>query len=169
MGKDRLAKKYYEQSFRYENVFDPSTNLMRGKNEDGTFQSPFNPLKWGDAFTEGNSLHYTWSVFQDVEGLANLMGGKESFIKQLDDVFTMPPDFDDSYYGITIHEIREMQIVNMGNYAHGNQPIQHMIYLYNYTSQPWKAQEHVREVLTKLYSYHPDGYRDEVEKDVTSV
>jgi len=169
LGKTDIAEKFYKQSERYKNVFDPSTNLMRGKNEDGTFQSPFNPLKWGDAFTEGNSLHYTWSVFQDVEGLANLMGGKESFIKQLDDVFTMPPDFDDSYYGITIHEIREMQIVNMGNYAHGNQPIQHMIYLYNHAGVPYKTQEKIRDVLTTLYSATPDGYCGDEDNGQTSA
>jgi predicted alpha-1,2-mannosidase len=169
LGETEIAEKFYKQSERYKNVFDPSTNLMRGKNEDGTFQSPFNPLKWGDAFTEGNSLHYTWSVFQDVEGLANLMGGKESFIKQLDGVFTMPPDFDDSYYGITIHEIREMQIVNMGNYAHGNQPIQHMIYLYNHAGVPFKTQEKIRDVLTTLYSATPDGYCGDEDNGQTSA
>ncbi|MEZ4780448.1 MAG: GH92 family glycosyl hydrolase [Flavobacteriaceae bacterium] len=169
LGETDIAEKFYKQSERYKNVFDPSTNLMRGKNEDGTFQSPFNPLKWGDAFTEGNSLHYTWSVFQDVEGLANLMGGKENFIKQLDGVFTMPPDFDDSYYGITIHEIREMQIVNMGNYAHGNQPIQHMIYLYNHAGVPFKTQEKIRDVLTTLYSATPDGYCGDEDNGQTSA
>ncbi len=169
LGKNDLAKKYYSQSLNYKNVFDASTNLMRGKNEDGTFQSPFNPLKWGDAFTEGNSLHYTWSVFHDVQGLIDLMGGKENFVKQLDTVFTMPPDFDDSYYGGTIHEIREMQIVNMGNYAHGNQPIQHMIYLYNYAGVPYKTQEKIRDVLTKLYSATPDGYCGDEDNGQTSA
>ncbi|QTE22446.1 GH92 family glycosyl hydrolase [Polaribacter cellanae] len=169
LGETAIAEKYYQKSLNYKNVFDPSTNLMRGKNEDGTFQSPFNPLKWGDAFTEGNSLHYTWSVFHDVEGLINLMGGKNKFIAQLDSVFTMPPDFDDSYYGGTIHEIREMQIVNMGNYAHGNQPIQHMIYLYNHAGTPYKAQEKIRDVLTKLYSATPDGYCGDEDNGQTSA
>ena len=68
LGKEEVANQYYKKSLNYKNVFDTTTNLMRGKNENGTFQSPFNPLKWGDAFTEGNSLHYTWSVFHDVEG-----------------------------------------------------------------------------------------------------
>jgi predicted alpha-1,2-mannosidase len=169
LGISDIAERFYKQAHNYKNVFDSESNLMRGKNEDGTFQSPFNPLKWGDAFTEGNSLHYTWSVFHDVQGLINLMGGKENFIKQLDGVFTMPPDFDDSYYGQTIHEIREMQIVNMGNYAHGNQPIQHMIYLYNYAGVPYKAQEKVREVLTKLYSATPDGYCGDEDNGQTSA
>ena len=169
LGKKEIANQYYKQSLNYKNVFDPSTNLMRGKNKDGTFQSPFNPLKWGDAFTEGNSLHYTWSVFHDVKGLINLMGGQNNFIKQLDGVFTMPPDFDDSYYGGTIHEIREMQIVNMGNYAHGNQPIQHMIYLYNHAGVPYKAQEKIRTVLTDLYSATPDGYCGDEDNGQTSA
>ncbi|MCB0425919.1 MAG: GH92 family glycosyl hydrolase [Mangrovimonas sp.] len=169
LGKDSVADKFYQQSLNYKSVFDPSTNLMRGKNEDGSFQSPFNPLKWGDAFTEGNSLHYTWSVFHDIQGLMDLMGGKETFVKQLDTVFEMPPDFDDSYYGGTIHEIREMQIVNMGNYAHGNQPIQHMIYLYNYANASYKAQEKIRMVLTKLYSATPDGYCGDEDNGQTSA
>ena len=105
---------------------------MRGKNENGEFMAPFSPLKWGDAFTEGNSWHYSWSVFHDPQGLIDLMGGKDSFVMMLDSVFAVPPLFDDSYYGGVIHEIREMTVMNMGNYAHGNQPIQHMIYLYNY-------------------------------------
>ena len=169
LGKSEVADQYYQQSKNYQLVFDSTTNLMRGKNEDGRFQEPFNPLKWGDAFTEGNSLHYTWSVFHDVQGLIDLMGGREPFIKQLDSVFTMPPDFDDSYYGQTIHEIREMQIVNMGNYAHGNQPIQHMIYLYNYAGVPYKAQQRVREVLTKLYAATPDGYAGDEDNGQTSA
>lgn len=169
LKKDSIANRFYKQALNYKHVFDPSTNLMRGKNEDGSFQSPFNPLKWGDAFTEGNSLHYTWSVFHDVQGLINLMGGKDNFVKQLNGVFTMPPDFDDSYYGGTIHEIREMQIVNMGNYAHGNQPIQHMIYLYNYANKPYKTQEKIRLVLDKLYSATPDGYCGDEDNGQTSA
>ncbi|NOX64480.1 MAG: glycoside hydrolase family 92 protein [Chlorobi bacterium] len=160
---------FKERSQNYKNLFDPEHKLMRGKNADGTFQSPFNPLKWGDAFTEGNSLHYTWSVFQDIEGLINLMGGEKEFVSMLDTVFSMPPDYDCSYYGFTIHEIREMQIANMGNYAHGNQPIQHMIYLYNYAGEPWKAQKHVREVMDKLYLDTPDGYCGDEDNGQTSA
>ena len=160
---------FKKRAQNYHNVFDAETKLMRGKNEDGTFQSPFSPYKWGDAFTEGNSWHYTWSVFQDVEGLKQLMGGDDSFVAMLDSVFVVPPVFDDSYYGFTIHEIREMQIAGMGNYAHGNQPIQHMIYLYNYTSQPWKTQKHVREVLTKLYTPQADGYCGDEDNGQTSA
>ena len=160
---------YAQRSRNYRNVFDPESGLMRGRNADGTFQSPFNPFKWGDAFTEGNSWHYTWSVFHDVQGLIDLMGGKEAFVRQLDTVFALPPVFDDSYYGGVIHEIREMEIMDMGNYAHGNQPIQHMIYLYNYAGQPWKAQYWLREVMTRLYLPTPDGYCGDEDNGQTSA
>ena len=153
----------------YRNLFDPETKLMRGRNADGTFQSPFSPYKWGDAFTEGNSWHYTWSVFHDVEGLAELMGGREEFGRMLDSVFVVPPIYDDSYYGFRIHEITEMQVANMGNYAHGNQPAQHMIYLYNYAGMPHKAQWWTREVMDRLYSAKPDGYCGDEDNGQTSA
>ncbi|MBQ9555285.1 MAG: GH92 family glycosyl hydrolase [Muribaculaceae bacterium] len=160
---------FRERAMNYRNVFDPETKLMRGRLKDGNFQSPFSPLKWGDDFTEGNSWHYTWSVFHDPQGLIELMGGNGVFCQMLDSVFAVPPVFDDSYYGYTIHEIREMQIMNMGNYAHGNQPIQHMIYLYNYAGQPWKAQYWVTEVMDRLYSPTPDGYCGDEDNGQTSA
>jgi predicted alpha-1,2-mannosidase len=160
---------FAQRAMNYKNLYDAESKLMRGKNEDGTFQTPFSPFKWGDAFTEGNAWHYTWSVFHDVQGLIDLMGGNQEFVNMLDSVFVVPPVFDDSYYGRVIHEIREMQIMNMGNYAHGNQPIQHMIYLYNYAGQPWKAQYWLREVMNRLYSPHPDGYCGDEDNGQTSA
>ena len=170
LGKsEKELKPFLARAYNYKNVFDPETKLMRGRNKDGKFQSPFSPLKWGDAFTEGNSWHYSWSVFHDPQGLINLMGGKQDFNQMLDSVFNVPPLFDDSYYGGVIHEIREMQIMNMGNYAHGNQPIQHMIYLYGYSGQPWKTQYWIREVMDKLYNAHPDGYCGDEDNGQTSA
>ena len=160
---------YAKRSMNYKNLFDSSSGLMRGKNADGTFQSPFSPFKWGGAFTEGNSWHYTWSVFQDVAGLAKLMGGNQKFVTKLDSVFSMPPVFDESAYGGVIHEIREMQIANMGQYAHGNQPIQHMIYLYNYGGAPWKTQYWVRETMNRMYAATPDGYCGDEDNGQTSA
>ncbi len=160
---------YEKRMMNYKNLFDPETKLMRGKNKDGNFQKPFNPFKWGDAFTEGNSWHYSWSVFHDVQGLIDLMGGEKIFISMLDSVFNMPPTYDDTYYGGMIHEIKEMQIMNMGQYAHGNQPIQHLIYLYNYAGQPWKTQYWVREVMNRLYKPTPDGYCGDEDNGQTSA
>lgn len=160
---------FAKRAMNYKNLFDPETKLMRGKNQDGTFMKPFSPLKWGDAFTEGNSWHYTWSVFHDPQGLIDLIGGKETFIQMMDSVFNVPPLFDDSYYGFVIHEIREMTVMNMGNYAHGNQPIQHMIYLYNYAGQPWKAQYWLRQVMNRMYTPTPDGYCGDEDNGQTSA
>jgi predicted alpha-1,2-mannosidase len=160
---------YAKRSMNYKNLFDPSSGLMRGKNKDGSFQSPFSPFKWGGAFTEGNSWHYSWSVFHDVAGLSKLMGGKEKFVMKLDSVFSLPPIFDESAYGGVIHEIREMQIANMGQYAHGNQPIQHMTYLYNYGGAPWKSQYWVRETMNRMYNATPDGYCGDEDNGQTSA
>ncbi len=167
--KAKELKPFKERAMNYQKVFDPETKLMRGRNEDGTFQRPFSPLKWGDAFTEGNAWHYTWSVFHDPDGLIGLMGGKDVFVQMLDSVFNVPPLFDESYYGSVIHEIREMQIMNMGNYAHGNQPIQHMIYLYDWAAQPWKVQYWVREAMDRLYNSQPDGYCGDEDNGQTSA
>ena len=169
---DRPAEeiaKWEARSNNWKNVFDPSHNLMRGRNLDGSFQEPFSPYKWGGAFTEGNAWHYTWSVFHDVDGLAEAMGGEEVFAQMLDSVFVVPPIYDDSYYGYRIHEITEMQVANMGNYAHGNQPAQHMIYLYNWAGQPEKTQKWVREVMDRLYSAAPDGYCGDEDNGQTSA
>jgi len=160
---------YAQRSMNYKKLFDPETGLMRGKNRDGSFQAPFNPFKWGDAFTEGNSWHYSWSVFHDVDGLVQLMGGRKAFVDKLDTVFDLPPVYDESYYKGVIHEIREMQIANMGQYAHGNQPIQHMIYLYNYAGAPWKAQYWLRETMDRMYAPTPDGYCGDEDNGQTSA
>ena len=170
MGKkEKELKPFRQHAMNYKNVFDKESKLMRGRNQDGTFQSPFSPLKWGDAFTEGNAWHYTWSVFHDPEGLIRLMGGKDVFVSMLDSVFNVPPLFDESYYGGVIHEIREMQIMGMGNYAHGNQPIQHMIYLYDWAAQPWKTQQRIREVMDRFYNAAPDGYCGDEDNGQTSA
>ena len=158
-----------KRALNYRNLFRSEYNLMCGRKADGTFEENFSPLKWGGDFTEGNSWHYTWSVFHDVQGLIDLMDGKKNFTAMLDSVFAVPPLYDDSYYGFPIHEIREMTVMNMGNYAHGNQPIQHMIYLYNYAGEPWKAQYRLRQVMERMYSPTPDGYCGDEDNGQTSA
>ena len=170
MGKSKKAlEPFKKRAMNYRNVFDPTVKMMRGRLKNGQFQSPFSPYKWGDAFTEGNSWHWTWCVFHDPNGLINLMGGRETFNRMMDSVFVVPPIFDDSYYGQVIHEIREMQVMDMGNYAHGNQPIQHMPYLYDWSGQPWKAQWHIRDIMDRLYNANPDGYCGDEDNGQTSA
>ena len=161
--------RFRNRSFNYKNVFDSSTNFMRGKSSDGNFESPFRPDKWGGVFTEGSAWHYTWSVLHDPQGLINLMGGRENYVRKMDQIFTSDPSSDYSYYGFKIHEILEMEIGGMGQYAHGNQPVQHAIYLYNYAQEPWKTQEKVRYVMDNLYGSGADGYCGDEDNGQTSA
>ena len=160
---------FKKRSYNYINVFDSTTNFMRGKSLKGEFESPFRPDKWGGVFTEGSAWHYTWSVLHDPQGLINLMGGRENFTEKMDLIFTSKPTSDYSYYGFKIHEILEMELAGMGQYAHGNQPIQHAIYLYNYAQQPWKTQEKVRYVMDNLYGEGADGYCGDEDNGQTSA
>jgi len=154
--------------YNYKNVYDPSTRFMRGKGIDGQWTKNFDPIEWGGPFTEGNAWHYHWSVFQDTKGLINLMGGEKNFNAKLDSVFSEPNKVKVGTYGGMIHEMTEMVMANMGQYAHGNQPIQHMVYLYNYAGQPWKSQFHARNVMTKLYDATENGYPGDEDQGQTS-
>lgn len=164
---------YYEdlfgkQLFNYKNVYDPSTRFMRGRDKKGNWTSDFDPKEWGGAYTEGNAWHYHWSVFHDIQGLINLMKGDKNFVAKLDSVFSEDNTFKIGTYGHVIHEMAEMAMINMGQYAHGNQPIQHMIYLYDYAGEPWKTQFRAREIMSKLYSSGPDGYPGDEDQGQTS-
>lgn len=161
--------RFHQRAQNYRKLFDRSTNFMRGRNQDGSWHSPFVPEKWGGDFTEGCAWHYTWSVFHDVQGLIDLMGGRQAFVNKLDAVFSTPPVYDCSYYGFPIHEIVEMCVMNMGQYAHGNQPIQHMVYLYDYAGQPWKTQQWLREVMDRMYTDQPDGLCGDEDNGQTSA
>lgn len=161
-------KIFERQLYNYKNVFDSSTGFMRGKNAKGEWNKNFDPTEWGGPFTEGNAWHWLWSVFHDVQGLINLLGGDKNFNAKLDSVFSVPNTVNVGSYGGMIHEMTEMVMANMGQYAHGNQPIQHMVYLYNYSGEPWKAQYHAREVMDKLYNATENGYPGDEDQGQTS-
>lgn len=169
IDKQDVKEAFYAKSQNYQNLFDPAWGFMRAKNKEGRWIEPFNPVEWGGPFTEGSSWHYTWSVFHDVKGLSHLMGGNEAMGQRLDSMFKAPAIYDYGTYGFEIHEITEMVALNMGQYAHGNQPVQHAIYLYDYIGQPWKTQYHVREVLDKLYNPGPKGYCGDEDNGQTSA
>lgn len=169
LGEDSIAAVFEQQSLNYKHVFDQASLLMRGRRKDGTFIREISPVAWGGPFTEGNAWHYTWSVFHDIEGLISLMGGRETFLAMMDSVFSQPPDFEIGTYPYEIHEITEMVAADMGQYAHGNQPVQHMIYLYNYAGEPSKAQYWVREVMDRLYAPVPEGYCGDEDNGQTSA
>lgn len=162
----QLAKmtgnKFYQevfgkQMYNYKNVYDPSVGFMRGRKIDGSW-ADFDPYEWGGPYCEGNAWHYTWSVFHDVKGLIDLMGGDEKFVAKIDSVFSVPNTIKYGTYGTKIHEMLEMELAKMGQYAQGNQPIQHMIYLYSYAGQPWKTQYWIRQVMDRLYNGTENGY-----------
>lgn len=159
---------YKERSLNYRNVYNPEYRLMSGRNDKGVFNPNFDPADWSGDFCEGNSWHWSFCVFHDPQGLINLMGGKKQFNEMIDSVFMIPGKQGLRSRGI-IHEMREMQIMDMGQYAHGNQPIQHMVYLYNYSEVPWKAQARIREIMGKLYSATPDGYCGDEDNGQTSA
>lgn len=167
-GNQKYVDQYAKPMYNYRNVYDSSTRFMRGKGLDGTWTKNFDPIEWGGPFTEGNSWHYTWSVFQDTQGLINLIGGDKNFNAKLDSVFTEPNKVKVGTYGGMIHEMSEMVMADLGQYAHGNQPIQHMVYLYNYSGEPWKAQFHARQVMTKLYNATENGYPGDEDQGQTS-
>ncbi len=157
-GHEEYAKVFARQMYNYKNVFDPAIGLMRGKGADGKWQEPFDPLEWGGPFCEGNAWHYSWSVFHDVQGLIDLYGSDEKFTTKMDSVFILPSVIKPGTYGGVIHEMREMELAGMGQYAHGNQPIQHMPYLYSYAGQPWKTQYWVRQIVQRLYNPTEKGF-----------
>jgi predicted alpha-1,2-mannosidase len=158
LGKADDYRMFAARSRNYRNVFDPSTGFMRGRTASGEWVQPFDPLDWGGVFTEGNAWQWLWSVQHDVPGLIELLGGREAFLRKLDAMFSMTSDFKVGGYGKVIHEMTEAKLQNMGQYAHVNEPVHHVVYLYDYVGQPWKTQKLVHEVMTRLYKPGPDGW-----------
>ncbi|MBB5352393.1 putative alpha-1,2-mannosidase [Haloferula luteola] len=169
VGNSEAAKTFRARTGNYKKLWDPEVGFMRGRLSNGEWMPDFDPARWGSPFTEGCSWHYTWSVFHDVQGLIDLMGGDEAFTTKLDSVFQADPRVNTGAYGGMIHEMAEMVAANMGQYAHGNQPIQHMIYLYGYAGQPWKTQVRAREVMARLYHPTPDGLCGDEDNGQTSA
>ena len=169
MGKSEAELAPYKKAaLNYANVYNPARTLMCGREEQGAFNADFVPENWSGEFCEGNSWHWSFCVFHDPAGLSKLMGGRDEMTEMMDSVFVLP-----SYLGLRsrgmIHEMREMQVMDMGQYAHGNQPIQHMVYLYNWTGQPWKAQYWTREIMDKLYNPNADAYCGDEDNGQTSA
>jgi predicted alpha-1,2-mannosidase len=147
LGKTDDYNYFMRRANSFKNIFDPSTGWMRGKDSQGRWRTPFNPHNYGDNgdFTEGTSAQYSWYVPQDVPGLIALMGGKEKFAGKLDNLFKAGTAGPDDIQG------------RIGEYWHGNEPSHHIIYLYDYAGQPWKAQQRVHEVMKSQYGAKPNS------------
>ena len=149
MGKTELANEFYKRSQNYRNVFNPATGFMQPIDDKGVFQPNFNPDEYTAHICESNAWHYFWSVQHDIKGLVSLTGGQDKFAAKLDSMFTYIPAGNE-----------ELPIFNtgmIGQYAHGNEPSHHVIYLYNKVRQPWKAQKYVAQVMHDLYFNAPAG------------
>lgn len=169
IGRMDVAETYYKKAQNYRNLYYPEHGFMWAKDAHGKWRDNFDATEWGGPFTEGSSWHWTWSVLHDPEGLSELMGGYKPMTALMDSMFVAPNTFNYGTYGFVIHEIAEMVALNMGQYAHGNQPIQHAIYLYNYIGEPWKTQYHIREVMDKLYNPGSKGYCGDEDNGQTSA
>ena len=148
MGKDDIYQKYIQRSQNYINVFDGNTKFFRPKRMDGNWETPFNPIEIGRAYTEATAWQYRFFVPHDVSGMAQLFGGKKEFITALDSIFTVESDVHGDLVDIT---------GLIGQYVHGNEPSHHIAYLYDYVGQPWKTQEMTRRLLHEMYAPTPEG------------
>ncbi len=158
LGKDEDYKLFMARSKNYRNVYDAQVGFMRGRKSDGSWIEPFDPLAWGGVYTEGNAWQWLWSVQQDIPGLMELMGGRDAFIKKLDALFATTTAFKTGGYGHVIHEMTEAKMEDMGQYAHINEPVHHVAYLYDYAGQPWKTQRLVHMIEDRLYRPGPAGW-----------
>lgn len=149
LGRDGTAEAYYRRALNYVNVFDGSTRFFRGRRSDGGWTTPFEEFATGRDYTEATPWHYRFFAPHDVNGLEQLFGGREAFVRELDRLFTLTSDemrFD-------VADVTGL----MGQYAHGNEPSHHMAYLYNYVGMPWRTQELTRRLLDEMYAPTPEG------------
>lgn len=149
MGRDDVFGEYAQRALNYVHVFDGSTCFFRGRRSDGNWSEPFEEFATGRDYTEATPWHYRFFVPHDVNGLIQLFGSREAFIREVDRLFTLESD----EMQLDVSDVTGL----MGQYAHGNEPSHHMAYLYNYVGQPWKTQELTRRLLHEMYAPTPEG------------
>jgi len=149
---DRMRKR----AGNWRNLYDPSVGFMRAKKENGAWVEPFDSLAWGGPYVEGGPWQSSWAVQHDPAGLMAVMGGEKAFAEKIDTMLAIAPDFHVGGYGGVIHEMTEMKIAPFGQYAHSNQPVHHVLFLYLAAGRPWRCQKEVRRVMELMYS--PDGF-----------
>ena len=149
LGEKQIADEFYKRSRNYKNVYNSQTTFMQPRNNKGSFIEDFSPDDYTPHICESNGWQYFWSVQQDVDGLISLVGGKERFAQKLDSMFTYNPSADE--------DLPIFSTGMIGQYAHGNEPSHHVIYLFNAIGQPWKTQKYAAEVMHELYKNTPAG------------
>ncbi len=156
LGREDDAKMFLARSENWRRLFDPSTGFLRGKQLNGAFIEPFDPIQWGSPYVEGSAWQHRWDAPHNLAGLIEAMGGRERAVAALDAMLAMPPDFHVGVYGAEIHEMSEMAAVNFGQYAQSNQPVHHVLYIYALAGRPDRTQYWVRRTMKELYS--PDVF-----------
>ena len=149
MGRKEVAEEFHKRSQNYKNLYNPATSFMQPRDDKGNFIKDFHPDEYTPHICESNGWQYFWSVQQDINGLMALTGGKERFAEKLDSMFTYHPSADD--------KLPIFSTGMIGQYAHGNEPSHHVIYLYNTVNQPWKTQQYAAKVMHELYLNTPAG------------
>ena len=155
-GEEKDAALFLERSKNWQHLYDPQVQFLRGKNADGQWLTPFDPVQWGNPYVEGSAWQHRWDVPHDPQELIRKMGGNAYVVGQLEMMCTMPAAFKVGVYGKEIHEMSEMAAVDFGQYAHSNQPVHHVLYLFAQAGRPDRTQYWVRKVLNELYS--PDNF-----------
>lgn len=148
----------WRRAMNYRRLFDRATGFMRARDEHGRWIEPFDEFMWGGPYVEGSAWQCSWAVPHDPAGLAELLGGDEALVARLDRMLALPPIYRADEYGEEIHEMTEMACADFGQYAHNNQPVHHVLYLYAAAGRPDRTQSWVRRVLTELYGPGPDGF-----------
>lgn len=149
LGENKIAEEFYKRSENYKNLYNPATSFMQPRDDKGQFIPNFKADEYTPHITESNGWQYFWSVQHHIDRLITLVGGKERFTQKLDSMFTYHPADKD--------ELPIFSTGMIGQYAHGNEPSHHVIYLYNKVGQPWKTQQYVAKVLHELYHNTPAG------------
>lgn len=146
------------RSANYRHVFDPQVGFMRGRLSDGSWETPFNEFRWGGPYVEGSAWQTSWGVPHDIPGLIELYGGKEAFCAKLEQMLSTPAHFESGDYGFEIHEMTEMAVADFGQYAHSNQPVHHVLYLFAEAGAPHLTDRWVRKILTNYYNHDVGGF-----------
>jgi predicted alpha-1,2-mannosidase len=156
LGKQEDYAMFMKRSENWRELFDPKTKFLRGKNEDGSWETPFDPFTWGSPYVEGGAWQHRWDAPQNIPGLIEAMGGKAAAAAALEQMLTIQPIFNVGVYGAEIHEMSEMAAVPFGQYAQSNQPSHHMLYIFPHAGRPDRTQFWTRKVMRELYT--PDNF-----------
>jgi predicted alpha-1,2-mannosidase len=152
LGKTGDYDLFMKRSGNWRNLFDSSTGFLRGRKADGRWFEPFDTVTWGDPYVEGSAWQHRWDVPHNIDALIEALGGKEKAVAALDQMLSMPPAFSTGSYGTEIHEMSEMAAVNFGQYAHSNQPVHHVLYVYTAAGRPDSAAYYAHKVMEELYT-----------------